>query len=49
MTPEQFVNYAKGLANTAIMSGTQIDPRQLLAAANNVQENTQQYKQRLND
>lgn len=49
MTPEQFVNYAKGLANTAIMSGTQIDPRQLLAAANNVQENTNQYKQRLND
>jgi hypothetical protein len=49
MTPEQFVNYAKGLANTAIMSGTQIDPRQLLAAANNVQENTQQYKQQLND
>lgn len=49
MTPEQFVNYAKGLANTAIMSGTQVDPRQLLAAANNVQENTQHYKQQLND
>lgn len=49
MTPEQFVNYVRGLANTAIMSGTQIDPRQLLSAANNVQENTQNYKQRLND
>jgi len=49
MTPEQFVNYARGLANTAIMSGTQVDPKQLLAAANSVQENTQQYKQRLND
>ena len=49
MTPEQFVQYAKGLANTAIMSGTLVDPRQLLAAANNVQESTQNYKQRLND
>lgn len=49
MTPEQFVNYAKGLANTAIMSGTQVDPKQLLSAANNVQENTYQHKQRLND
>jgi hypothetical protein len=49
MTPEQFVQYAKGLANTAIMSGTSVDPRQLLAAANNVQEGTQTYKQRLND
>ena len=49
MTPEQFVQYAKGLANTAIMSGTAVDPRQLLAAANNVQESAQTYKQRLND
>lgn len=49
MTPEQFVNYVKGIANTAIMSGTQVDPRQLLAAANNVQESTQHYKQQLND
>ena len=49
MTPEQFVQYAKGLANTAIGSGTQVDPRQLLSAANNVQETIQHYKQRLND
>lgn len=49
MTPEQFVNYVKGISNTAIMSGTQVDPKQLLAAANSVQENTNHYKQRLND
>lgn len=49
MTPEQFVNYAKGLANTALMSGTHVDPRHLLDAANSVQENTYQHKQRLND
>tara|TARA_R110000868_G_scaffold332651_3_gene593648 strand:- start:356 stop:505 length:150 start_codon:yes stop_codon:yes gene_type:complete len=49
MTPEQFVQYVKGLANSAITSGAQVDPRQLLAAANSVQENIQHYKQRLND
>lgn len=49
MTPEQFVQYAKGIANTALMSGTQVDPRQLLAAANNVQESAQNFKQQLND
>lgn len=49
MTPEQFVNYIKGLASTAAMQGLKIDPQQLLAAADSVRENVQTYKQRLND
>ena len=49
MTPEQFVNYVKGLAMSAQAQGRAIDPQQLISAANSVQESRNYNKTQLND
>jgi hypothetical protein len=49
MTPEQFVNYVRGLAMSAAAQGRGVDPQQLLSAASSVQESKNYNKQQLND